>query len=511
MMRNSLPTVLFSLLLLAGLPAKGQDVVGQVSFANSGSAAAQAPFLHGLAQLHNFEYASAASDFRQAEAADPGFALAYWGEAMTYDHPVWNQQDRTAALAALSRLGPTREARLAKAPTSREKDYLLSVETLYGDGSKVERDLQYADAMSQIHARYPEDVDAAAFYALALMGTTQGVRNERIYMQAAALLLPLFYKYPNHPGVAHYLIHSCDDPIHAGLALPAARSYSQIASNAPHALHMTSHIFIALGLWPDVVRANRQAIETAARHRTAAGEPPNRCGHYQYWLEYGLLEMGQKEEAKRVVDSCRQEASEAGNAVRAIHVVDPDDSSISSFVEMQTRYVVDTADWNGEVAKWTVGLGTGPLINFNHAFFEGFAAAERGDVARARKALAAMNAVVPHLIALFDKGGIAPNDPKRRVLEIQTLQLEAITLAAEGDLSRAVTLAAKASELEESMPFAFGPPDPIKPSYELLGEMLLTSHQPKEATAAFYQAVLRAPGRTQSTDHAAHSDIVSPQ
>src|SRR5579863_3151416 len=156
-----------------------QSGVGEVSFANSGSAAAQQPFLHGLALMHSFEYPSAAEDFRKAEAIDPSFAMAYWGEAMTFNHPVWNQQNRNAALAALNKLGATPEARLAKAPTPREKDYLQTLDILYGEGPKKDRDERYAEAMAKLHEKYPEDVDAAAFYALALLGSQEGVRDER--------------------------------------------------------------------------------------------------------------------------------------------------------------------------------------------------------------------------------------------------------------------------------------------------------------------------------------------
>jgi tetratricopeptide (TPR) repeat protein len=179
-----------------------QTNAGEVSFANSGTAAAQASFLHGLALMHCFEYDAAARDFREAETIDPNFAMAYWGEAMTFNHPVWNQQHRRAALAALDKLGTTPDARLAKAPTDREKDYLRSLDVLYGEGEKAASDQRYAEVMAQLHARYPDDIEASAFYALALLGTGEGVRNERIYMQAAGILMPLFYSHPHHPGIA---------------------------------------------------------------------------------------------------------------------------------------------------------------------------------------------------------------------------------------------------------------------------------------------------------------------
>jgi tetratricopeptide (TPR) repeat protein len=488
--------VLFAAVLAA--PAYSQNGAGHVSFANSGAPAAQPAFLHGVALLHDFEYERAAKDFRKAEAIDPSFAMAYWGEAMTYNHPVWMEQDRAAALAVLARLGPTPEAQLAKAPTEREKDYLRAIEILYGDGPKNERDFRYADAMAQLHAKYPNDVDAAAFYALSLLGTAHNGRDERIYMRAAAILLPLFYKYPNHPGVAHYLIHSCDDPIHAPLALPAALAYSKIAPDAAHAQHMTSHIFLALGMWDDVVRANETATGIVNRERKAAGKQPSRCGHYNYWLEYGYLEQGRFQAATQVVAGCRAQAEAAGAAARARGTVDPDNSITGSFVVMRTRYLIDTGDWNGEISRWTIDTAGALAPEFNQAYGTGFAAAERGDTATARKSLAAMEAILPKLPALFDHVGMTPEDPERGVPGIERDQLEALILAAEGHGDQAIAKAREAATGEKSLPYAFGPPYPEKPSFELLGEILLREHRAKEAQQAFQQALLRTPRRTES-------------
>src|SRR6478672_6683242 len=165
-MRRLAPSWLFASFLVLTIPVLAQDEVGEVSFANSGSPAAQEPFLRGLALLHNFEYPDAAEQFRKAQAADPDFAMAYWGEALTYTHPVWFQQDLPAARAVLARLGATPEARLAKAPTEHERDVLFS------------------DAMANVHQRYPDDVDATAFYALSLLGTAHHGRDFGIYMRS---------------------------------------------------------------------------------------------------------------------------------------------------------------------------------------------------------------------------------------------------------------------------------------------------------------------------------------
>jgi hypothetical protein len=166
-------------------------------FANSGSAAAQKPFMAGLAMLHDFEYETAAQDFRLAESIDPSFCMAYWGEAMTYNHAIWYQQDRAAAQAALKKLGATEEQRLAKCGTERERDYLHAVDVLYfSEGTKYERDFLYSDAMAALYQKYPKDVNAGAFYALSIFhsayygGTARYDRDFRIYMRALAVLEP---------------------------------------------------------------------------------------------------------------------------------------------------------------------------------------------------------------------------------------------------------------------------------------------------------------------------------
>jgi tetratricopeptide (TPR) repeat protein len=498
-MKNHCNSGLLSLVLLTlSSAAFCQTNAGVVSFANSGSKAAQAPFLHGVALLHSFEYDDAARDFREAEKMDPNFAMAYWGEVMTFNHTVWNQQNRDAALAALGKLGGTPEARLAKAPTEREKDYLRTLDVLYGEGPKATRDQLYAEAMAELHAKYPDDVEAAAFYGLALLGTGEGVRNERTYMQAAAILMPLYYSHPDHPGIAHYLIHSCDDPIHAGLALPAARSYSKIAPDAAHAQHMTSHIFLALGMWSDVVQANEAATRVVNEQRAAAGKAAVHCGHYNYWLEYGYLETGQIAKAKQIVEGCRADAAQAGMAAHSRSVVDPDDAALFSYLTMKTRFVVDTAQWDGEVAGWVLDPGENPLLRFAVDYEAGLIAAEKGDLSAAQKALSGMDSLLPMLPAVFDKAGEPADQPDRQVPGIERNQVQALILAAEGKLDEAVALARKTADAEMNLPFAFGPPDPVKPSYELLAELLMKQNQPREAEAALKLSLLRAPNRRQS-------------
>src|SRR5437763_8307869 len=216
--------------------------LGTIDFPTSGPAAAQSAFIRGVLLLHSFEYQDAARAFREAQRLDSGFALAYWGEALTYTHPLWNEQDRNAARAALQRLGPTAAARRSKAPTPREQAYLDAVEILYGEGAKSERDTAYSAAMGRLVNQFPADREAKVFYALSLLGLNQGVRDTATYMRAAAIVEPVFQANPNHPRAAHVLIHAYDDPIHASLGLAAARADSRIAPDAAHAVHITTHI-----------------------------------------------------------------------------------------------------------------------------------------------------------------------------------------------------------------------------------------------------------------------------
>ena len=212
------------LVFLALAPAQAADL-GRVDFPTSGKPGAQAHFLRGVAALHSFWYDEAADAFREAQKADPAFSLAYWGEAMTHNHPIWSEQDRDAALAVL--------ARAPKAPTERERAWMAAVEALYGEGEKPARDRAYAEAMRALHERFPEDLEAASFYALSLIGPAltngkTGPDRDRDLMKAAGVLEVFFDRNPEHPGVLHYLIHAYDDPSHAALGMRAARLYGKV-------------------------------------------------------------------------------------------------------------------------------------------------------------------------------------------------------------------------------------------------------------------------------------------
>ena len=463
------------------------------------SAAAQKDFMRGLLLLHLFEYQDAAKSFVAAEKIDPGFAMAYWGEAMTFNHPIWNELDMGAGQAVLAKFGVTPEVRARRIGDPRERAFMSAVEILYGGlGTKRERDAKYATAMEQLSQTYPKDDEAQLFYALALLGKSEGVRDVPAYLKAAAIAKAVFVRNSEHPGAAHYWIHGMDDPPHAAGALVAARALSKIAPDAAHAQHMCSHIFLALGMWDDVVRANVAATSVKNRQATAAGKPPVRSGHYNYWLEYGYLEQGRIGEAKKVVAGCREEAAESGMAAQARGVSDPDDAAVFSFVVMRTRYIVDTRRWHGEVAGWGVDMDGALMPQFDHAFGTGFAASELGDLPAARQSLTTLDRLLPQLPAVFDHAGRSADDPARRGPEIQKLQIEAEILSAEGRNDQAVAMMQKAAAMEEDLPAAFGPPYPEKPSDELLGELLLKKNNASQAREAFEASLKRAPRRAES-------------
>ena len=276
------------------LNAQTEDL-GKIDFPTSGSPEAQKLFLRGVLLLHSFEYEDSAEAFRAAEKLDPGFAMAYWGEAMTYNHPVWVEVDVDKGRESLKKLGATPEDRLSKATTKREKGYFQAVEILYGEGDKKSRDVAYAEAMKKLHEQYPDDLEAATFYSLALLGSSESIRDYAVYMKAAAVSEEVFSKNPNHPGAVHYLIHSYDDPVHAPLGLRPARVYAKIAPAAAHALHMPSHIFLALGMWDEEIASNQASWAAAdARVQRKNLGVDSRGYHALHWLEYGYLQEGRE-------------------------------------------------------------------------------------------------------------------------------------------------------------------------------------------------------------------------
>jgi tetratricopeptide (TPR) repeat protein len=481
----SFGAALIAFLQFSCATASPAQSVGETSFENSGAPAAQAEFARGLAQLHNFEYDDAAAHFRKAQEIDVAFAMAYWGEAMTKNHPVWHQQDREAGREVLKRLGTTAGARAAKAKTDREKLYLQAVEILYGDGAKADRDQEYEAAMERIHTKYPNDVDAASFYALSILGSAEHGRDFAIYMRAAAVLEEVFPSHRTHPGVVHYLIHSYDDAIHAPLGLRAARIYSQIAPDAGHAQHMTSHIFLALGMWDEVIKANQTAMAVVDQHRAAMGKAPGSCGHYGEWLHYAYLQRGRIEDARAILIKCREE-------------VGADKSKVESFTQMRTDFLINSQLWGDAAATWNFpDLADHVDSQLTFDFATALSKLKQHD-AHAQEAVAHFEDTRRQFV-IWNAKQEPPNESAGTRAEILGGELKALLEVSRGRPANAIDRLKTLALQEHALPVEFGPPFVNKPVEELLGEILTEQHDLAGAHRAFTAALAGAPGRMVAT------------
>jgi tetratricopeptide (TPR) repeat protein len=502
MLRRLVLALTVSIGLLSSVGARqAQSELGTIDFPTSGSPAAQPAFVKGVLLLHSFEYDDAKEAFLEAQQADPDFAMAYWGEAMTYNHPVWQQAAPDLAKAALARLAPTADARLAKAPTPKEKDWLASLDNLYGNGDKLARDLAYAESMRRMHDKYPADDEVTAFYALALLGTSHKGRDLSIYMRAAALVEQVYARNPRHPGAAHYLIHSYDDPIHAPLGLRFADAYSKIAPAASHALHMPSHIYFALGMWDEANAVNERSYQAAdARVARKGLGVDDRGFHALLWALYGYLQQGRQQDARGILTQIEADAAKSGS------------------VRTRSHLALARAAWLVETRKWTeakppvpaTGLGADAVAA--DLFAGGFAALRSGNRSAANTALQAMAALAGdapidgHAVHSGAQPVVQPQTGlpsaggggDKRVPAVMAQQLEAALLFTEGRREEAMVLARQAAVVEDSLSFEFGPPIPVKPAHELAGEMLMDLRRPKEAMQEFDAALKRAPKRALS-------------
>jgi len=293
-----------------------QERLGTLVFPNSGKPEAQQAFIRGVAALHNFWYDEAAESFREAERIDPNFALAYWGEAMTYDHPIWHEHDAAGGIAAVKKI-------TAPPADARERMYVDAAHALFENGD-------YESAMRKLAHSYPDDVEAQTFYALAILGTMHhDAGDERKQIRAAAILEPLLPSHPDHPGVLHYMIHAYDDPIHAPLGERAARRYARVAAAAPYALHMPSHIFLQLGMWDDAARSNEQAYAASKEWVTRKKMPSSKRDlHSLSWLQYVYLQQHRFDDAKKLIDEAN------GDSEHEKMIAD----------RMHARYAIETGD-----------------------------------------------------------------------------------------------------------------------------------------------------------------------
>jgi tetratricopeptide (TPR) repeat protein len=379
-------------------------VLGHVVFPNSGKATAQKPFLTGLALLHSFEYEAAADSFRAAQKVDPGFALPYWMEALTNSKLVWGLEDRNAALAALSRLGPTSEARIAKARTASERAFGSAVEAFYKEGDEQSRVRAFADSMRKWARAMPNEPEAHAFAALGLIWQAyflDGKAADSLNSKAVRHAQWVFDRNPQHPGAAHCIIHASDSPAGAARGLKAAREYSRIAPDASHALHMPSHIFLPLGMWEEMIPSNVKAWR-ATRAEVARQNSPlwENDWHSLTWLQYAYLQLGRWKDARALIDTAA--ALTAGAKSLKNPADDPD--AVYAVEDLAFRYGAETGDWSA-FPRDTVPISVSDTTISERA--QGFALSSlyqraivsvlRGETSRAQSAIAALRSQRPPL------------------------------------------------------------------------------------------------------------------
>lgn len=504
-MRCRFAGVVLSLVLAAPLaaPVSAQlENVGNLSFPTSGSPEAQRHFLRGVAILHSFGWKQAIAEFKLAQKAQPDFAMAYWGETLAYNHPLNAISDDKNPRAVLARLGPDSAARLAKAPTPREKGFLEAVEALWAEGPDWRaRKVAYMQAMERLHKQFPDDDEVTTFYALSLLSAARATNDDtfRPEMKAGALAMDVFKRNPNHPGATHYIIHAFDDPVHAPLALEAAHAYAKIVPAVSHAVHMPTHIFIQHGMWDEVAHQNVRAFNVG-RDLYEPGDSPGDMAHSGDWSQYGFLQLGDYAGARERIRLFEELAAATPNP-RLKGVI----------VLTKARYIIESEEWKVQPVEESASTET-ILAN-------GMSAVRTGDMATAGKMLAMLEsnaAAAPGAAASANPHadhGPAPagapatagkpaapmgNSDAGKGTRIMHKELAALVAEAKGQKDQAIALLEDAVRIEESMRPPNGAADPVKPSHEMLGEVLLRAGKPAEAAAAFDACLLRMPNRARS-------------
>lgn len=464
----------------------GPERLGEVNFPVSCTVAAQQEFNRGMALFHSFWFDPAKASFARVLEHDPECGMAHWGiSIMSMGNPfTWPANPNASRAGAPA----AAQALRVGAKSERERDYIAALGTLFKDWETTEfrpRALVFEKAMEGVAARYPEDEEAQILYALALnitaLPTDKSFANQR---KAAAILEPLFQKYPNHPGVAHYLIHTYDYAELAEKALPAARAYGAIAPTVPHALHMPSHIFARVGLWQEMVEGNR------ASYLAAKGELQEKtlgigaydALHAMDYMVFGHLQQAQDAAAKQLVD-------EAG-AIRKVNV--ENFVAAYAFAAMPARYALERGEW-AQAATLSLSPPDLAWSKFPQAesilvFARGLGAARSGDVAAARKDVERLH-VLKEALAAAQSGYWASQTD----FQIQTV-VGWIALAEKRN-DQALQLMRTAAEAEEASDKHPVTPGNVLPSRELLGEMLLELGQPQPALAEFERSLRRDPNR----------------
>ncbi len=453
--------------------------LGTVHFPVSCAASVQKPFAHGVALLHSFWYEEAEKEFVQIAKDDPHCAMAHWGVAMSIWHQLWNEPDAKVIARGLDEVNTARK--LAEKATPREKAYIAAIVAFYSDAEKLDhaaRAKAYSDAMKKVYQSYPDDHEAATFYALSLLASEP--HNDESFAnrkQAAAILEKLFATEPDHPGVAHYLIHAYDKPQLAQLGIPAARRYAQVAPAAPHALHMPSHIFARVGLWQDDINSNLASV--AATRKTAAmgmgGE--GHQFHAMDFLFYAYLQSGREADARALMDEVK--------AMPEMHDMygvgfDPHLATEAQFAAL---YPLEMRDWT-TAASLTPAAVPGTAQDSTGYWAKAIGAAHLHQTEEVKKDVSAIEAIHQKFVSEKKKdfAEATENDLK---------QAQAWLAFAEGKYDDAVETLRPVADKED----ALGDEPQGIPTREMIAEILLEAKRPQQALTEYQTDLKFNPNR----------------
>ena len=467
--------------------------LGTVSFPTSGTGQAQKHFLRGVAALHSFWYTEALDAFQRSTEADPHFAMGYWGIAMAHNHPLWEEQDAESAQAALAKIPKNAEL------TQREQDYIHAVRLLYGDGKKRDvkkpmRDKAYSKAMEKIYSTYPDDLEAACFYSLSLLGLARNAENKLpLQVESGAIALEIFQRSPDHPCAAHYAIHALDTPDLARLALPSAKRFAKIAPASAHAQHMPAHIFVQLGMWQEAATSNKNGWTTSVDWVARKNLPKSERGYHSLqWLHYTTLQQGLLQESAAVFAIQQKDMREGIQSKSNLRAG-------KYYPRMLAAAILETEQWQ-KAGQLTPPEGWSPksYARAETNFVRGFAAAMQGNKGAAKKHLAELKTI--------REKGFRKNFFKRpENLQVWELEIQVAMKLQQRDYDAAIHLAKQATLIEEKLPAPSGPPRILKPTYELLGEVYLQAHKPIQAQEQFAISLGRHRNRLRSLVGAARA------
>jgi tetratricopeptide (TPR) repeat protein len=458
---------------------------GTVFFPISCSSQAQKAFERGVAMLHSFEYEDANATFIAVAHRGPTCAMAYWGQAVSYYHPHWQPPD--ASHLKLGREASERALAIG-GKTPREKEYITAIADYYRDSERLDsrtRAVNYQKALEHLYTAYPDDREAALFYALQIIANAPPRDSSYAEQKkAGAILEKIFAESPNHPGVAHYIIHAYDNPVLANRGLAAARSYAKIAPSSVHALHMPSHIFIQVGSWQEAIDSNRASLAAARAWVAKSGRKElwDQQAHAQDYLAYAYLQTGQDLLAKQIRDEVSRYSERFGETPMAAY---------SALVGIPARYALERHQW-AEAAALPIRKVPMPLYEAETYFARAIGCARTGDLAGAKSnadKLAELRGQLPQ----GNQGWVGNAD----LVEVQRLQAEAWLAHAEKRDADAVRLMKSAIALEESTS-ATWIAAPLLAGNEQLGDLLLEQNQPEQALAAYEASLQLAPNRFNS-------------